>query len=124
MYANVGWSEKVSVFVHPDARTVPQPYQPPDSMNLAASTTVTFACVPCDGAESYTLKLYCKDCPCTDDWCGTRYIQSSSNQIGVFINMPVPEEDLKIEWSMQARFDADHKSDWSETRVAFIRASP
>ena len=121
---NIGYSEEISVFVDSEARIIPQLYQPRDSMNLAAVTTVTFACTPCPGAQSYTLNWRCIACPCSDEWCGQRYISSSSNQIFVFINMPIPPEDLKIEWSIQARRDDDHRSDWSEKRLVFIRALP
>ena len=120
----VGSSNEVSVFVDPDARTIPMVYQPRDSMNLAAVTTVTFACTPCPGATSYTLKWYCVACPCSDEWCGLKFVQSSSNQIGILINMPIPPVDLKIEWSIQARFDDEHRSDWSEPRLVFIRGAP
>ena len=120
----VGYSNEVSVFVDSDTRIIPQVYQPRDSMNLAAVATVTFACTPCPGAQSYTLKWYCKACPCSNEWCGLKFVQSSSNQIGIWINMPIPPVDLEIEWNIQARYDGDHRSDWSETRLVFIRARP
>ena len=121
---HIGYSNEVTVFVHSEARIVPQVYQPRDSMNLAAVTTVTFACTPCPGATKYTLNWYCIACPCSNEWCGHRYVSSANNQIGIFIHMPIPPVDLRIEWSIQARWDDDHRSDWSETRRAFIRGAP
>jgi len=120
----IGYSDEISVFVDHEARIVPEVYQPRDSVNLAAVTTVTFACTPSPGATSYTLNWHCVACPCNNEWCGQRYIYSSSNQIGILINMPIPDVDLEIEWSIQARWDADHRSDWSEIRRVFIRAAP
>ena len=121
---NIGVSNEVVVYLDPSVRIIPELFQPADSINLAAVSTITFACNPCPGANSYKVKWLCVNCPCSSDWCGLVYLNSSDQTISTMVRMDIPPVDLEIVWSIQARYDDDYGSDWSEVRHIFIRALP
>ena len=78
---NIGHSDTISLFVHEDARVIPLPYQPDDGEIFPAFTTLTFACVPCPGANQYVLR-----CPRRDEL--REHLTRA--EIGTEIYYPVP----------------------------------
>lgn len=121
---NAGYSDTLVLYVSPEARIVPQPFQPADSLYIAAFTTLTFKCAPCPGATEYTIEWHCRDCSCSGEWCGTVYMTSSTNEVFALVRINSTLEDLEIDWRVLARWSLDHISEWSEKRLLRIHATP
>ena len=121
---NTGCSDTLSLFVSPSARIVPEPYQPADSIYIAAFTTLTFACAPCPGANGYMVEWHCRNCNCASQWCGNLFLRSATNQVLALVRIMSTTEELEIEWRIQALWSEEHVSAWSQKRLLRIRADP